>query len=280
MGCTSGRVDASCEEAAMINGDFKLSYDNYEVSVVYSQLKKKAQEGRVSLKHFKSFAKHLPLIYHKNDEVIGFYSHFLVDDHFDLRFLATLSAILGKGTTASKVEVLYEIWAKNNGMSRHEFESMLDFMFDLALEHLPKLASKSEPSNSYTKESFELFLERARAGRPKCKEEILNSLFTKEPVQKDEILRWAHTNENSSWLSSRYIRANLKKVGKRLLHRKKKQDKSKEGASASIEVSGAGVSVSVSEGHHDHHEHHEHHEHHDHHDHHHEGGEKYEVHAS
>lgn len=274
MGCTSSRVDASCEEAAMINGDFKLLYDNYEVTAVYSQLKQKAVEGKVSLKNFKSIARHLPLIYHKNEEVIGFYSQFLKDDHFDLKFLATLSAILAKGPTSSKVEVLYEIWAKNNGMSRHEFESMLDFMFDLAIEHLPRLASKPEPSNNYTAESFNYFLERARAGRHQCKEALVKELFTSEAVQKAEVLRWAQTGENSSWLSARFIRANLKKAGKRLLHRKKKQDKSKGGeVSASLEISGAGVSMTVSEDHH-------HHEHHEHHDHHHEGEVKLDVHAS
>lgn len=257
MGCTSSRVDASCEEAAMINGDFKLYFDNYEVSRLYSEFKQKSHEGKISLKDFKKLAKHLPLIYDKNEEVIGFYSHFSEGDHFDLRFLATLSVILGRGTTPNKVDVLYEIWAKTNGMSKSEFEAMLDFMFDLALDKLTTLASKPDQSNNFTESSLNSFLERARVGRETSKETLIKEIYKTDAVTKAEILRWAQTGDNANWLSARYIRANLKKAGKRVLHKKKRLENSKKSeVSATLEVSGAGVSVSVTEEHHHHHEHH------------------------
>ena len=256
MGCTTSRVDASCEEAAMMNGDFKLYYDNHDVTRLYQEFKTKSPEGKISLVEFQKLAKDLPLIYDKNEEVIAFYKHFLVGEHFELRFLATLTVILSRGTTANKVDVLYEIWAKTHGMSKKEFEAMLDFMFDLALDKLPTLASKPDNSNNYTVSSLNTFLERARAGREVSKQALINEIYKADNVEKAEILRWAQTGDNANWLSARYIRYNLKRAGKRELHKKRKQEKgSKPEVTATLEVAAPGVKVTVSEEHH-HREHH------------------------
>lgn len=261
MGCTTSRIDASYEEAAMINGDNKLYFEGYEVQKLYNEFKQKAVDGKVPLKAFKRIAKHLPLIYAKNEEVIAFYNSFLHEDHLPLNFLATLAVILGRSTIAAKVDVLYETWLHGETVSQEQFAAMLDFMFDLAVEHLPKLASKPDASNNYSPNDLKSYLDRARLGRDVSKETILKAIFEKQPVSKTTILAWAQSGENNGWLNSRFIRAGLKKAGKRLLHKKKKAEKSSEkgetGASLEVSVGKAGVEVTVSEEHHHHHHSHD-----------------------
>lgn len=261
MGCTSSRIDASYEEAAMINGDNKLYFEGYEVQKLYNEFKQKAVDGKVPLKAFKRIAKHLPLIYHKNEEVIAFYNSFVHEDHLELRFLATLAVILCRGTIPAKVDVLYETWLSGDAINQEHFAAMLDLMFDLAVEHLPKLASKPEPSNNYSINDFNSFLDRARLGKGISKETILKAVFEKQPVNKSAIVAWAHIGENNGWLNSRFIRSGLKKAGKRLLHKKKKAEKSSErgevGASLEVSVGKGSVEVTVSEEHHHHHRSHD-----------------------
>ena len=261
MGCTSSRIDASYEEAAMINGDNKLYFEGYEVQKLYNEFKEKAVDGKVPLKAFKRIAKHLPLIYHKNEEVIAFYNSFLHEDHFELRLLATLAVILCRGSIPTKVDVLYETWLSGNAVSQEHFAAMLDLMFELAVEHLPKLASKPDASNSYSQSDLDSFLDRARLGKGISKEAILKAVFEKQPVNKAAIVAWAHGGENNGWLNSRYIRAGLKKAGKRLLHKKKKAEKSLEkgeaGASLEVSVGKGSVEVAVTDEHHHHHHSHD-----------------------
>jgi hypothetical protein len=273
MGCSSSRIDASYEEAAMINGENKLYYEGYDVQRLYSEFKKISVDGKVPLKAFKKLSKELPLLYEDKEDIIAFYQQFVHDKHFELKTLATLAVILARGTTSAKVNVLSENWFSGEHVSHEHFDQMLEFMFDLAAVALPKLAPKPDTENNYNVADFDNFLVRAKAGREVSKEAILKAIFEKEPVTKATILAWAQTGENHGWLASRFIRLNLKKAGKRLLHKKRKAEKAekaeeKPSSEATLEISAGkgGVEVTVTEEHHKrHHDHHEHHENPDHH---------------
>lgn len=223
MGCTSSRSDISYEEAALINGDSRLYYFNHDISTLYKEFKNESKGRKISLSTFESLAKSIPLVYEGEEDIISFYQNLSKRSKLQLKHLVALAAILSKGTIPSKIDSLIQTWGSNDSISRTQFSELLDFIFELSVDRLTLLKSKPTAENNYTDESMENFLERAKEGKERSKEKILNEIFFEETVKKTVVTIWALNENNQNWFNSRYIRSNLKKAGKKVLRRKRTQ---------------------------------------------------------
>ena len=262
MGCNSSRPDKPCHEIALMNGDNSLLYTLHDIWTINSSLKTHLKDGQLGKSELRQYLRANSLAYDEKVEV--FYKGLKSGKIFESKVLATLACLLCKGNTDRKAEVLVENWGQGGKIAKEEFEKMIDCIFELVVENLPFLASAPTSDNNYTPDEMTRFLETAKAGREKSKQEIIDSLFTISACSKSQIQAYFANPNNESWLVPYSIRQKLKSAGKSI-RKSKKLGKS---ASNSLQKSqdpelNNKVSHSVElteEHHHDYDHHHKHHE--------------------
>jgi hypothetical protein len=274
MGCSSSRVDKPCHEAALIAGENSLMYSLHEISTLFPLIKAISKDGRIRKGDFKTFLKNNKLA--GDEKSFEFYKRITVDKGFELTMVATLAAILCKGSNEQKISALIEAWTAQD-LNKERASEIFDCIFDLAVEFLPILVAPPTIENNYTPDELNHFLQRAKSGRERAKFDILKEIFSSDTVNKKDLIDWFNKNTNSTWLVSHTVRENLKEIGKKA--RKEKKHKSTQDAvltdnkssgmlgktsqsldvHASHEINSVPISEVIEKHHYNHH-HHEHHE--------------------
>lgn len=251
MGCATSRLNVSCQEAAIINGENLLLFYSRGIESTFKLLKDNSKKGKVSKKGMAAVEKELGTVAEEfQPKVKAFYDGLIHEKGIKLSTFIALAVLLCKGTGSEKANALFEANAADGQgkLSKAQISSMIDEIFELASVKLPELASPSDSSNQYTKESMQAYKERIELGRPKDKETLLkNVLGDLEEVEKAAFVSWFDRDNNRDWLGSTSLREQLKKTGKRELKAAKK----------------AKAESEVKEPHKEEKEHHEKHEHHE-----------------
>jgi len=231
MGCFGSRGDLTAEEAAMVNGEYLLLYTEYKFEKYLTKLTSLAQKGLVSKKNFSAYAAELSL-QHQDAAVVKVYEKYLKDDHYELKFLVSLAAILSKGSIKSKCHGILAAFKVETRdlIAKPKFISYLDLIFELSSVDLLKLAPAPDSTNNYTKQDFDSYVSLMQKGREDCKKEIIESLFVNKcpSIDLNQLLAWGKKEENHQWFSSITIRKALKHKARRILHDEKNQAKAKE----------------------------------------------------
>ena len=212
MGCNSSRPEKPCLEIALINGDNSLQYGLHDVWSINSSLKTFLKDGKLGKSELRQYLKTNSLSYDEKAE--SFYKSLKTGKIFEGNVLATLACLLCKGTVKIKSEVLVDSWGQGGKIGNEEFGKMIHCVFELVIENLPLLASAPTTDNNYTPDELTRFLERAKAGIEKSKQEIIDVLFTTDSCTKSQIQEFFANPNNESWLVPCSIRQRLKAVGK------------------------------------------------------------------
>ncbi|OMJ89112.1 hypothetical protein SteCoe_8838 [Stentor coeruleus] len=219
MGCATSRLNVPCEEAAIINGENLLLFYSRGIESIYKLLKDNSKGGKVGKKGMKAVKKELGTLAEEyQGKVEGFYNGLKDGDGIKLTTFTALAALLCKGSGSEKANALFDANDNDNQgkLSKSQITQMIDEIFDLATVKLPELASPSDSSNEYTKESMQGYKEKIEKGKPKDKETLLkNVVGDLEEVDKATFVAWFDNNDNRIWLGSTSLRLQLKKTGKK-----------------------------------------------------------------
>ncbi|OMJ88006.1 hypothetical protein SteCoe_10162 [Stentor coeruleus] len=227
MGCATSRINASCEEAAIINGENLLLFYSRDIESTYKLLKDNSKEGTVSKKGMKAIKKEIGTVSEEYQQKVNkFYDELAQgEEGIKLTRYAALATLLCKGSGSKKANALFDANdAEGLGkLSKSQISEMIDEIFELASVKLPELASPSDSSNPYTKESMQSYREKIELGRPKDKETLLKNVVGElDEVDKATFVAWFDADSNRDWLGSSSLREQLKKTGKKVRKAAKK----------------------------------------------------------
>ncbi|OMJ77520.1 hypothetical protein SteCoe_22881 [Stentor coeruleus] len=217
MGCSSSRINVSCVEAAIINGENLLLYYSRDIEDISKLIQTNSKEGKVSKKNWGVIEKELGTVSEESQQakVKAFYNGIKIEKGFKLSTLITLAVLLCKGSSANKAAALFDAHdsKKLGQLSKPDVEAMIDELIEFASVKLPTLASPSDTSNSYTEEEMKTYIEKINQGKAKDREELINGVSaSQEMVQKSVFVAWF--DKNHKWLGSTDLRTHLKKTAK------------------------------------------------------------------
>jgi hypothetical protein len=132
------------EENAIRLQEEGLLYGQHKAELLWEEIHKVTEQGKVTPSNFFSFAGHFGLNMKGIDEeqtpIKTFYRKFRDGNRFDAGKLKVLMVLLGQGDPGSKAALLFNTFHSNNFMSLEEIQTMLDAILSISADFLPLLA--------------------------------------------------------------------------------------------------------------------------------------------
>lgn len=219
MGCSSSRINVTCEEAAIINGENLLLYFNHNIEDISKLIQTNSKEGKISKSEWKIIEKELGAVSKEEDQakVNAFYKEIKTEKKLKVSTLTTLAVLLCKGSGAHKATALFDAYdtKKLGQLPKSEVGAMIDELIEFASVKLPVLASPSDSDNTYDEKGMQAYKDKMKNGKAKDREALLNAVSAdQEMVQKSVFVAWFSKDDNREWLGSTSLRTHLKKTGK------------------------------------------------------------------
>jgi hypothetical protein len=158
----------SNEENSFVNSELSLAFSRHPVPKLAQTLRANSTNQKLTDNQFNTVVTELRLNVADLDSVgspiFNFYKSFKTKGSYDLTKLLVLAAMLGAGSTAERVTVLFELLPGiEEGMATStSLDWLVDQVFTISAKNLPLLAASEEPVRgvSLSAEELEAYMAR------------------------------------------------------------------------------------------------------------------------